>query len=65
MNEHKYQLQDDLPLLTAAPAFIKCSVLGIMENGDHPLFLSEVKNAVVEKELHPLQLKATGWYYGG
>ena len=33
--------------------------------GDHPLFLAEVKNAVVQKTLEPLELRTTGWNYGG
>ena len=65
INNQEYHLQDNLPLLKEVPAYLKCRVLNIIENGDHPLFLSEVKNAVVEKELDPLQLKATGWNYGG
>ena len=65
INEQEYQLQDNLPLLTAVPAYLKCRVLEIMEYGDHPLFLAEVKNAVVQKELKPLELSTTGWNYGG
>ena len=65
INEQKYQSQDNLPLLTAVPAYLKCRVLEIMEYGDHPLFLAEVKNAVVRRELEPLELRDTGWSYGG
>ena len=65
INDEEYQLQDNLPLLTAVPAYLKCKVLEIMENGEHPLFLAEVKNAVVQKELEPLVLRTTGWKYGG
>ena len=65
INEQKYQLKDNLPILTSVPAYLKCKVLEIMENGDHPLFLAEVKNAVVQKELEPLVLRTTGWKYGG
>ena len=61
----EYQLKDNLPLLKEVPAYLKCRVLDIMKNGDHPLFLSEVKDAVVYKELEPLQLRSTGWSYGG
>ena len=65
INEQEYQLRDNLPLLSAVSAYLKCRVLEIMENGDHPLFMAEVKNAVVQKELEPLELRTTGWSYGG
>ena len=65
INEQEYQLHDNLHLLSAVSAYLQCRVLEIMENGDHPLFLAEVKNAVVQKELEPLELRTTGWNYGG
>ena len=65
INEQEFQLQDNLPLLTVVPAYLKCRVLEIMEHGDHPLFLAEVKNAVVKRESEPLGLRITGWNYGG
>ena len=65
INKQKYHLQDNLPLLAAVPAYLKCKVVSIMEKGDHPLFLSEVKNAVVQTKLEPLELRTTGWNYGG
>ena len=65
INGQTYQLQDDFPLLTAVPAYIKCSVLDILEKGDHPLFLAEVIDAVINEEPNPLELRKTGWSYGG
>ena len=65
INGQTYQLQDDFPLLTAVPAYIKCSVLEILEKGDHPLFLAEVIDAVINEEPNPLELRKTGWSYGG
>ena len=65
INKQKYHLQDNLPLLAAVPAYLQCKVVSIMETGDHPLFLAEVKNAVVQKTLDPLELRTTGWNYGG
>ena len=65
INGQKYQLQDDLPLLMAVPAYIKCRVLDIVEKGDHPLFLAEVIDAVVNEESKPLELRKTDWSYGG
>ena len=65
INGQKYQLQDDLPLLMAVPAYIKCRVLDILEKGDHPLFLAEVIDAVINEESKPLELRKTDWSYGG
>ena len=55
MNKKKYLLHDKLPLLVAVPAYLKDTVSSIMEHADHPLFLSEMKNAVVH------QARITGW----
>ena len=65
INEQKYQLKDNLPILTSVPAYLKCKVLEIMETGDHPIFLAELNNAVVQNELEPLELRTSGWSYGG
>ena len=65
INGEKYKMKNDLPLLTAPPAYIRCQVLEILEHGDHPLFLAEVKEVTVRKDVAPLQLCKTGWSYGG
>jgi len=65
INEEEYQLKDNLPILTSVPTYLKCRVLEIMETGDHPIFLAELNNAVVQNELEPLELRNTGWNYGG
>ena len=65
INQEEYHLQDNLPLLAAVPAYLKCKVVAIIEKGDHPLFLAEVKNAVIQKTLIPLELRTTGWNYSG
>ena len=56
---------DGLPVLESPPAYLVCDVLDVNERGDHPLFLAEVKNAVVRNEIEPLELRKTGWSYGG
>ena len=65
INDQEYQLHDNLPLLKSAPAYLKCRVLAILENGDHPLFLSEVVDSVLLLDTQPLELRKTGWSYGG
>ena len=52
--------------MTSVPAYLKSKVVSIIKKGDHPLFISQVKNAVAQKTLEPLELiKITGWNYGG
>ena len=65
INEQDYHLQDNLPSLAAGPAYLKCKVIEIVEKGDYPLFLAEVKNALIQKTFKPLELRTTGWNYGG
>ena len=65
INGYQFTLQHDLPLITDVPAYLFCQVIEILKNGDHPLFLAEVKDAIVQRDSNPLELKSTGWYYGG
>ena len=37
----------------------------IIEIGDHPLFLSEIVDAKLSQDADPLELRRTGWSYGG
>ena len=41
------------------------NIFEVLENGDHPLFLANVEDAVVRRDLNPLELRSTGWFYGG
>ena len=65
INGEKYKLLNDLPLIIAAPIYIRCHVMEIIEKGDHPLFLAEVKDVMVKEDVAPLELRKTGWSYGG
>ena len=65
LNGHPVIFVNDLPVLIDAPAYLTCSVLEIINRGDHPLFLAEVKDAIVQKKMDPLELSQTGWSYGG
>ena len=65
INGEKYKLLNDLPLIIAAPTYIRCHVMEIIEKGDHPLFLAEVKDVMVKEDVFPLELRKTGWSYGG
>ena len=65
LNEQEFSLENNLPLLKDIPAYIQCKVVEILENGDHPLFLAEVVDAKINNDSNPLELRKTGWTYGG
>jgi len=65
LNGQEFSLENNLPLLKDIPAYIQCKVIEILENGDHPLFLAEVVDAKINNDSDPLELRKTGWTYGG
>ena len=65
LNGHEFRFHNELPLLKEVPAYLQCEVIEILENGDHPLFLAEVVDAVVNNDSKPLELRTTGCSYGG
>ena len=65
LNGQEFSLKNNLPLLKDIPAYIQCKVVEILENGDHPLFLAEVVDAKINNDSNPLELRKTGWTYGG
>ena len=65
LNGQEFSLGNNLPLLKNIPAYIQCKVVEILENGDHPLFLAEVVDAKINNDSKPLELRKTGWTYGG
>ena len=65
INNHKYRIEYNLQVLEEAPAFLYCKVRNIIEDGDHHIFLGEVKEVKLKDKVKPLDLKLTGWSYGG
>ena len=65
LNGQEFSLENNLPLLKDIPAYIQCKVIEILENGDHPIFLAEVVDAKINNDSDPLELRKTGWTYGG
>tara|TARA_Y100001970_G_scaffold293138_2_gene438050 strand:+ start:21925 stop:22407 length:483 start_codon:yes stop_codon:yes gene_type:complete len=57
--------ENGLPLLTDAVGGIECFVIGSVFHGDHSVFVGEVKTAVLNEDVEALDLKSTGWNYGG
>ena len=65
INGQAFEMVDGLPVLEFPPAYLVCNVLDVNERGDHPLFIAEVKDVVVREDIDPLELRRTGWSYGG
>lgn len=57
--------QTGSPLLEESPAYLECKVVGSLAQGDHEVVMGEVIAAGVRREAAPLELRATGWQYGG
>jgi flavin reductase (DIM6/NTAB) family NADH-FMN oxidoreductase RutF len=53
------------PILDEVPAYLECRVVEMLEAGDHTFFLADVIEAGVQNDLAALDLKETGWHYGG
>jgi flavin reductase (DIM6/NTAB) family NADH-FMN oxidoreductase RutF len=54
------------PLLLDLPAWFEARVTDRIERGDHTVVVAEVINAGVrDDDAQPLELRSTGWSYGG
>ena len=53
------------PILLDAPSFIECKTEQLIDGTDHDVLIAEVINAGVHSDELPLDLRKTGWSYGG
>ena len=53
------------PILTDAPFYLECEVDEWHEGTDHDVIVAKVTDAGIHTEQRPLQLRDTGWSYGG
>ncbi len=53
------------PIISEALGYIECKVVGVVEQGDHTVYVGEVIAAGVHRDANPLILESTGWQYGG
>lgn len=53
------------PIISEALGYVECRVVGVVEHGDHTVYVGEVIGAGVHREGEPLLLESTGWQYGG
>ncbi len=54
-----------LPLIESAIGGVECQLVGDVVNGDHTVFVGEVKSAYIFQDGEALNLASTGWSYGG
>lgn len=60
-----YTGETGCPIISDALGYVECNVVGVVEHGDHTVFVGEVVAAGVHREGKPLLLESTGWQYGG
>ena len=66
LNNHPFKFSTtNLPILTEPPAYFECKVVYILDKGDHPIFLAEIMYVTLNREFNSMDLKSTGWSYGG
>jgi flavin reductase (DIM6/NTAB) family NADH-FMN oxidoreductase RutF len=53
------------PIISDSLGYVECQVVGMVDHGDHTVFVGEVIAAGVHREGQPLLLESTGWQYGG
>jgi flavin reductase (DIM6/NTAB) family NADH-FMN oxidoreductase RutF len=53
------------PIIQESPAYWECHVVGVLEQGDHHVFLGEVVDAGVNSDTPTLLMRDTPWNYGG
>jgi|TARA_B100001971_G_scaffold208553_1_gene230564 flavin reductase (DIM6/NTAB) family NADH-FMN oxidoreductase RutF len=66
LNGHSFRKETTgSPILEEVYAYAECKVVGEIALGDHTIFAGEVIEAEHIREDQPLEMTATGWYYGG
>lgn len=53
------------PIIRDTLGYVECKVVGVVEQGDHTVFVGEVIGSAIHREGNPLRLETTGWQYGG
>lgn len=55
----------DVPVFKNINSYFECALLKVIEGGDHDIIVAEIKNAENLTDQNALNLKDTGWKYGG
>jgi len=54
-----------IPIISSALSFLECKVTDCIERGDHSILVGEVIEAGIQSLESPLEMRTTGWFYGG
>ena len=66
INGHEFVLdENNLPVFIDPISVLSCKVIAIVESPDHPVFISKINGVDLRKYSDPLELRDTGWSYGG
>lgn len=53
------------PLLNDIPMILEVKIIEIIDKGDHPIFICEVINTILRRDVDMLTMAETNWHYGG
>ena len=53
------------PIIDDIPMILEVKVVEIVELGDHPVFITEVVNTILNDNTDILTMSDTNWHYGG
>jgi flavin reductase (DIM6/NTAB) family NADH-FMN oxidoreductase RutF len=53
------------PIIKDSLGYVECKVVGVVDKGDHTVYVGEVIGSGVHQEGNQLLLETTGWQYGG
>lgn len=53
------------PIIVDSLGFLECEVVGMVDAGDHTVFVGQIVEAGIHRDGNALELKETPWQYGG
>ncbi len=53
------------PILDDLPMILEVEINQIVDVGDHPIFICEIVNSILRKNVDMLTMTDTNWHYGG
>jgi flavin reductase (DIM6/NTAB) family NADH-FMN oxidoreductase RutF len=66
INGHPFKLgTTGSPILNEVYSFVECEVSGKLPIGDHTVFVGKTVEAQYRRDDKPLEMRDTGWFYGG
>ena len=53
------------PILDDIPMILEVKTIELIDKGDHPIFICEVVNTILRRDVDILTMEDTNWHYGG